>query len=89
MTVSAPAPAAVVFSPTLTAVLAALKVLGLDVVAWMVEGAAVDLWLDHARPLVVQASVVGGLDGGTDAGKTHKENLGFMVRLGLQWRPRL
>lgn len=79
--VAVAAPAAVVSSAAVAAVVAGLKVLGLDVgavvAAWMVEGAAADLSVDHACPLAVQASVVRGLDGGTDAGKTHKENLGL------------
>lgn len=73
--------AAVVSFSLVTAVVAGLKVVELDVgaavVAWMVEGAAVDRWVDHACALVVQALLVEDWDGGTAAGKTHKENLGL------------
>lgn len=73
--------ATVASSSMVTAVVAGLEVVRLDVgaavVAWMVEGAAVDHWVDRACPLVVQASVVEGWDGGTAAGKAHKDSLGF------------
>lgn len=72
---------AVVSSSTVTAVVVGWKVVDLDVAAAVVAGmadeAAVDHWVDLACLLVVQASVVEGWEGRTDAGKMHKENLGL------------
>lgn len=74
---------AAVFSSSMAAVvLVGLVVVGLDVVAavasWMVEGAAVDLWVG-ACPLGAGPIVAGGWEGGAAAGRIQRENLSLCL----------
>lgn len=72
-----------------TAVVAGLKVVGLDVgeavVACMVDGAAADRWVDHVCRLV-QALLFEDWDGGAVAEKTQKKKSGFMFQQRAQFR---